>query len=439
MIKKYFLLILIFFPVLSFSQNAEQIRELELYVLKGNYDSSIVIANELLKSDSTNWEIYFYLGKSYQSKYKYFDAIKFFEKANALDTSNSIIENSLAASFDFIGKDEDAISIYYDQYLRDTLDLDPIVNLANLFRKKKEFGSAIYYYQKANAIDPTNFYYFKQLAYCYDKINVIEGAIFSYQIAIQLNPYDLSMYLQLANILNSQRNFVTAIDVCNNGLIHFSDNTQLLKLKSYAQYLNRDFDSSIAGFNKLLQQGDSTYFNLKYQGLAFFEKKDFNRAIRNLNVAIEYDNKDAESMFYLGSAMGRAGKHEDGMNYLNKSLSLLEPSPIEVSNIFSEIAFIYQEQKEYEVALEHLKAAYKYDSKPILSFKMAQLYDILGNKKLAVNYYDGFLIMVNPPESDEIKIETDSPRITDQAMIDHAKTRIRILKEEMFFEETKSE
>ena len=127
------------------------------------------------------------------------------------------------------------------------------------------------------------------------------------------------------------------------------------------------------------------------------------------------------------------------MNYLNKSLSLLEPSPIEVSNIFSEIAFIYQEQKEYEVALEHLKAAYKYDSKPILSFKMAQLYDILGNKKLAVNYYDGFLIMVNPPESDEIKIETDSPRITDQAMIDHAKTRIRILKEEMFFEETKSE
>lgn len=439
MIKKYIFSILICFPTLVFSQNRDLQKQLEISVLRGDYDTSIVIAKSLLESDTTNWETYFYLGKSYQSKYKYFDAIKYFEKADKLDTSNTVIENALAASYDYIGKDEDAINIYYNQYLRDTLALDPIVNLANIFRKKKEFGSAIYYYQKANAIDPTNFYYFKQLAYCYDKINVVDGAIFSYQIAIQLNPYDLSMYVQLANLLNTQRDFTSAIDICNNGLNNFKDNSQLLKLRSYAYYLGRNFDSSITGFNKLLELGDSSFFNLKFQGLAFFEKKEFEKTIHNLSLAKENDNKDPETFFYLGSAMGRSGNYKDGMFNLNKSLSLLEPSPKEVSNIFSEMAFIFQEEKKYELALEHLKAAYKYNSDPLLSFKMAQLYDVLGNKKLAINYYDGFLIMVNPPEPDEIKIETDLPPTTDQAMIDHAKTRIRILKEELFFEETKKE
>ena len=196
-----------------FSQELDQIKKLELYVLNGQYDSSIVLAQDMLQKDTANWLAYYYLGKSYQSKYKYFTAIENFEKANSLDSANAIIENALADSYDFIGKDEKAINIYYDQYLRDTLRLEPIVKLANIFRRKREFGSSIHYYQKANAIDPSNFYYYKQLAYCYDKINIPQGAIIAYNMAINLNPYDNSMYIQLANLLNTERDFNSSIEV----------------------------------------------------------------------------------------------------------------------------------------------------------------------------------------------------------------------------------
>jgi len=425
----------LFISLNVWSQNDSLINELELKLLNKQYDSVISSAERILEKDSVNWQVYYYLGKSFQAKYKIFDAIKNFEKAYKLDSTNRIIENALADAYDFIGKDEQAIQLYYDQYLRDTLNIEPIVNLANIFRKKKEYGSAIHYYQKANLIDPTNFYYLKQLAFCYDKINIVDGAAMSYKIALGFNPYDISMYIQLANILNSQHDFKGAITVCNNGLSVQKDNVQLLKLRSYSYYLNKDLDSAIVGFNQLLQMSDSSYFNLKYQGLAYFDKKEFEKAKNSLNLAMEYNDQDPETYFYYGSALGRSGENKEGLLNLNKSMSLLEPSPKEVSNIFSEMAYIYQEDGKYEVAVEYLKSAYKYNADPILSFKMAQLYDVLGNKKLAIDYYDGFLIMYNPPESNEFQLEVDVPVIKDQAMIDHAENRIRILKEEMFFEE----
>lgn len=257
--KIIFFFIGIFVSSQIYSQNQSLIQKLELHILKGQNDSAIVVADSILKLDSTNWLVNFYIGKSYKAKYKYFDAIRYYEKAIELDSANAIIENALAQTYDFIGKDEDAINIYYDQYLRDTTLLDPIINLAKIFRKNKEYASAIHYYQKAVAIDPTNFYYHKQLAFCYNKINIPVGAIYSYQTALILNPYDASMYIQLANILNTERAFKDAIETCNQGLKIYEDNHQMLKIRSYAYYLNREFDSSIIGFNKLLELGDSSY------------------------------------------------------------------------------------------------------------------------------------------------------------------------------------
>lgn len=439
----------LFFPIIvgilyasgSSAQNQDLIQKMEISMLKKQQDSVIYFANSILKLDSTKWLPHYYLGKVYQEKHAYFEAINHFERANYLDSANSAVENALADSYDFIGKDEDAIQIYYNQYLRDTLKLEPIVKLANIFRKKGEFGSSIHYYQKANAFEPTNFYYYKQLAYCYDKINIPQGAIMGYKVALDLNPYDLSMYIQLANILNSERDFKSSIKICKQGLSYFNDEVQLLKLKSYAHYLNREFDSSIVGFNKLINLGDSSYFNLKYQGLSYFEKRAFNESAKSLNSAVDINDKDAETYFYLGSAYGRIGESVLGLRYLNKSQKLLEPLPRELSNIFSELAFIYQDQEKYQLALDHLKKAYKYNSSPLLSFKMAQLYDyFLDNKKMAINYYEGYLIMTNSPDS---LMQESSRRIesfyADSAMISNANNRIRILKEEQFFEDGKKE
>ncbi len=427
----------VFASINAFSQKQELIQNLELKVLKTQYDSAIIIANQILKTDSANWQVYYYLGKSNQAKYKYFDALKYFEKANELDSANSVIENALASTYDFIGKDENAIQIYYSQYLRDTTKIEPIINLANTFRKSGEYGSAIHYYQKASAIDPENFYYYKQQAYCTSKINLPQPAIYVYEIALMLNPYDLGMYRQLANLQNSERFFLDAINTCNKGLKNYPNDDQLMKIKAYAQYLNKDFDSSIVGLKKLLELGDTSYFNLKYLGFSYFEKKFFVDAIKNLEIAREFDDTDAEVCFFLGSAYGRSNVGKEGILNLNRSLSLIAPSPIQLSNIYSEIAYIFRNQGKYELALDNLKLAYKSNASPILSFKMGQLYDYyLDNKKLAIDCYDAYLTMANTPDSlsggNLIDSFTADPRV-----VENAKERIKLLNEDLFFEQAK--
>lgn len=422
----------------AFSQNQELIQKLELKVLKTQYDSAIIFANQIIETDSMNALAYYYSGKSYLAKYKYFEALKNYEKANELDSANSVIENALAGIYDFIGKDESTIQIYYNQYLRDTSKIEPIVNLANVFRKSGEYGSAIHYYQKASAIDPENFYYYKQQAYCTNKINLPQPAIYVYEIAIMLNPSDLGMYRQLANLQNSERFFEDAIRTSNQGLKNFPLDNQLMKIKAYAQYLNKDFDSSIVGFNRLLELGDTTYFNLKYLGFSYFEKKQFVNSISYLEQAREFDDTDAEVCFFLGSAFGRSNSGKEGILYLHKSLGLIAPSPIQLSNIYSELAFIFRVQGKYELALDNLKLAYKSNASPLLSFKMGQLYDYyLDNNKMALNCYEAYLTMANTSDTLSGGNQINSFR-ADPRVVENAKERIRLLNEDMFFENIKT-
>lgn len=418
-------------------QDIDSVFEIESYLLKRQYDSAIVTANQYLDHDSLQWKTYYYLGKAFRAKNQYFKSEKYYQKALLIDTANYLVEQELAEIYDFIGKDEDAINIYHDQYLRDTTVIEPILNLADIFRRKREYSSAIHYYQKAVAQNPDNFYYHKQLAFCFSKIDFPLGAIFSYKTAIMLNPNDLSMYMQLANVLNSEKMFSESIDCCNKGLQVNPKNNQLIKIKAYAHYLDRDFDSSIVYFSELLEHGDTSFFNLKYRGLSFFEKKEFDEAVKDLQLAYTINNQDAELAFYLGSALGRSDQNKEGMRYLDRSLTLLSPSPNELSNIYSEMALIYQNKEEYEKALEFLKKAYKADATPLLSFKMAQLYDyFLDNKKMAINYYDGYLQMSNKPDTLilDTSIIIKNSFTSDSLIIQNAKDRIRILNEELFFE-----
>ena len=180
--------------------------------------------------------------------------------------------------------------------------------------------------------------------------------------------------------------------------------------------------------------GDTSFFSLKYRGLSYFEKKDFEKAINDLRLTREVNKNDEEVCFFLGSALGRTGKNSEGLRFLSEAIDILSPSPNIMSDIFSEMANIYLNLKKYESSLDYLKLAYKSNATPLLSFKMGQLYDYhLNNKKLAINCYDGYLTMVNEPDS----IVKDKSFTLDSTIIRNAEERIIILKEEQFFESAK--
>ncbi|HAN19964.1 MAG TPA: hypothetical protein DCQ24_15015 [Bacteroidales bacterium] len=437
MMKKTIVVILVLaLSCRIFSQNIDPVEDIEYKIRTAQYDSAIIAAKHFIGIDSTSSDLYYYLGTAYQSKYNFFNAEKAYLKANQLDTLNPSYQNALADIYEILGKDEDAINIYYDQYLLDTLNIIPITKLANIFRKKREYGSAIHYYQKAIILDPGNFYNYKLIAYCFNQINIKTPAILYYGKALELNPYDQSTYGVLANILNSERLFTNAISICKKGLEIYSQDVSLKRVLAYSYYLNREFGLSIDGFNELISNGDSLLFNFKYQGLAYFENKDFTNAIHALKIAFDKDDKDTEITFYLGSALGRSGEHSEGIRFLLLTENLLSSPPGEMASVFSELANIELLRENYQKSLEYLKLAYKYQAEPLLSFKMAQLYDnYLSNKKLAMNYYDGYLTMLKEIRTDSLGVSGNNAINSQYQEI--AKQRIQILTEELFFESAK--
>jgi len=417
-----------------FAQNTSKYHQVELALLNAQYDSAIYYANQLLSEDSLDWKVYYYKGKSNLAKNKYFEALENFQKANEMDTANYLIENSLAKIYDFTGQKEKAINIYYDQYLRDTNRLEPIENLAEIFRKSGEYSPAIHYYQKAIAINHTNFNYFKQLGYCLKQINLNQPAIFGYQNALRLNPYDLVSYKRLANLQNTEKFFDQAINTCQTGLSYYPEDIILKKLLGYGYYLNKELDTAAIIFNEVLAKGDTSFFSLKYLGLTYFEMQQFEKAADILLQSVIIIDDDPEVLFFLGSAYGRYGEYDKGVMYLNKALEDMEPPAKQVANICEEFAYLYREMGKYELSVEYLKVAYRNSAKPTLSFKMGQIYDLyLNDKKMAINYYDGYLTMANPNDS----VQTDIvPLNTDEKELKaYVKNRIRQLEEEMFFED----
>ncbi|MGE0090200.1 MAG: tetratricopeptide repeat protein [Bacteroidales bacterium] len=429
-----FLLVLQFLVQNAFSQIQNDIIQLELKLIKGEYDSVIYFSNKLIEEDSIQPYAFYYLGKAYQECYKYVDAEIAFKKAFDQDSTNITFQNGLAETYESLGKDEEAIDIYYSQYLADTIDISPIINLANIFRKNREFGTAIHYYQKALEIDPNNYYYNKSIAFCFDQINMVTPAILYYQRAIEINPYDINVHIILANILNGERRFKEAIEVCKKGLEINPQEVQLKKLLAYTYYLNREFDLSIQGFNELLANSDSVFFNLKYRGLAFYESQLFDKAIIDLKEANAMNADDPEVAFYIGSALGRIGELAEGSYFLNLTIRMLAPPAKQMANIYSELSTIELKKENYMLSLDYLKMAYQAEPDPIYSFKMAQLYDqYLGDKKLAINYYDGYLTMMKERKTENMQ---DSVSNSNQSVYkEFALHRIKILTEELFFEE----
>ena len=172
-----------------------------------------------------------------------------------------------------------------------------------------------------------------------------------------------------------------------------------------------------------------------------FSRQPFEQQQVDEIIEYEFNDKDAETCFFLGSALGRSGENKEGIHFLYNAMQILTPAPNEISNIYSEMAYIYLNQDKYQLSLQYLKLAYKSDATPLLSFKMGQLYDYyLDNKKLAINYYEGYLTMANDPDTlihKSIIIENSFTQ--DPKIIENAKERIKILKEELFFESAKKE
>lgn len=71
---------------------------------------------------------------------------------------------------------------------------------------------------------------------------------------------------------------------------------------------------------------------------------------------------------------------------------------------------------------------------------MGQLYDCYLYDKKVIDCYEAYIILANDPDLEEIEQgDLDKTFFVDPKILKNSKERIRILKEELFFEDVKKE
>ena len=353
---------------------------------------------------------------------------KVLDKINEKDEKNSDIQllDLKATALKGLNRYREAIPVYEKLLKNDTSNLGNIIDLANCYQSTGDYKNAQQYYRKALTLSPQNIYLYqqladalyqdedyqnaivyyayahtehssgylsKQLARCFDNLERTDTAIYYYQQAITVNPFDSQTAYRLANLYRQKEDYVDALDVTGSYLSHDSTNVKMLKLDGYLNFLNKDFTGAINSFRKCISLKDTSAFTNKYLGYSLFKVKEYQEAKDYLEKAFLEDTTNIELCYTLGLSCDYSVYKKAGIDYLSRTIELATPSSLFLSQVYQDLAVANTGFYKYEEALDAYLKAYELNpGDTLLIFRIASHYDNwIKDREKALEYYQVFM------------------------------------------------
>lgn len=154
--------------------------------------------------------------------------------------------------------------------------------------------------------------------------NKSSGAIAVYQLAIQYNPYNASLYSKIAKILFDQRHYEDAILNCQRS-VELEPNASTFYLLGLSSEKNKNIDTAITAYRQaILLETNYFYAHLRL-GLVLLVKQHWDESLTTLERALQL-NLDGADLPELYAGLGRAFLEKENFNeaiqYCKKSLTL---------------------------------------------------------------------------------------------------------------------
>lgn len=171
------------------------------YVLLDDYADAIKWLEKAVALDGHNKDAWYYLGRAYYTKSRLIEARNAFLTVLDLDPRDAKAENNLGLIFESRGQPEAAIEAYRKAISWQEQSLQPseqpYVNLGNLLMEQGRTAEAIEPLEKAVALAPDNAFCHMTLGVYYRKINQLDSARRELERATQLDPENAVAHYQL--------------------------------------------------------------------------------------------------------------------------------------------------------------------------------------------------------------------------------------------------
>ena len=169
-----------------------------------------------------------------------------------------------------------------------------------------------------------------------------------------------------------------------------------------AWFLNRDFGAAAKLYDRLLEQGDSTFNTLYSAGMSYSQLEDLERAYHYLQLAFLISGMQHYGCAYrLGVVCIDTKRCPEGLGYLDLAKQLMRPDTTVMKAITLSQGEGYYLTQHYEEAVAAWKEHLIYNPSSIATYyNIANAYAyLLKDQKQAKAYYEQFLTLARKEEN----------------------------------------
>lgn len=262
---------------------------------------------------------------------------------------------------------------------------------------------------------------FRQLAFSYQKQGDNDSFMYWANQLVNRFPMDgevvAGLTLAYAKASQPQKGIICGLKYT------LKDSTNILVNRALADawFINRDFTAAAMIYDRLMEQGDSTFNTLYSAGMCYSQLEDLERAYKYLQLAFLISGmQHAGCAYRLGVVCVDTKRYPEGLNYLNLAKELLCPDTTIMKAITLSEGEGYYLTQHYPEAVEAWKEHLTYNPGSVATyFNIANAYAyLLKDEKQAQSYYEQFLEKAR-------EVEKPTPQL--EEMVERAKEILKML------------
>lgn len=329
---------------------------------------------------------YVMAGDSCMQQYNTYEALKYYQRAYAIAEAQDSVRFSMEGI--------DVMDAEFRQYVpEDKIPRDVRLKLADCYYKRANYRQTAELLKNMPE-DSLSHDAFRQLAYSYQKQGDNDSFIYWAGQLVNRFPMDgevvAGLTLAYAKANQPEKGVICGMKYS------LKDSTNILVNRALADawFMNRDFKAAGKLYDRLLEQGDSTFNTLYSAGMCCSQLDSLERAYKYLKLAFLISGmQHAGCAYRLGVVCVDTKRYPEGLNYLNLAKELLRPDTTIMKAITLSQGEGYYLTQHYPEAVTAWKEHLTYNPTSVATyFNIANAYAyILKDDEQARTYYQQFL------------------------------------------------
>lgn len=376
--------------------------------------------------DSDSLSVCLQKGDSCMQQYNTFEALKYYQRAYDLGkaVAGKQAKDSLKLPIEYLDQmPEEKAEKIIDQLIAGAVNSASVpyyisAKLADCYYKRGN------YFQCSELLkntpeDSLSHDAFRQLAYSYKKQDDTGAFIYWASQLVARYPMDGEMVAGLTLAFTQTEQPQNGIACAEKYCKVDTANIEVNRALADAYFVDRKFPKATKIYERLLQQGDSTFNTLYSAGMCYTKTDSLERAYQCLKPALWLSKmQHANCAWRLGVVCVDTKRYEEGVRYLELATQLLLPDTTTMKAITLSRGEGYYLTEHYDKAVEAWKEHLAYNPSSIATYYniASAYYYYLPNGQLAKTYYEKFLNLAR-------KEETPTPQLKE--MIEKAEMLLR--------------